>query len=342
MPIRRNTLTGRSLATRMALVFPLLVIAASDFPEPASAQDLPAARILALPPLPNGDAVIRAPLGDSEIVVTTTSRLAGAIHSLTWNGQEFIDSADHGRQLQSASNLDFGSSISGETYNPTEAGSRNDGAGPRSSSRLLHLVARDNLLQTTSQMAFWLAPGQKSGDNLAKNTTILSDHLLTKRVRIGDRDLPNVLVYDVTFGLPVGEQHRQATFEVLTGYMPKEFEKFWAYDPDSNELRELSDGPGEQPLPVILATRDGRFAMGCYTADRAGTNWSGPGYGRFRFAAQNVVKWNCVFRYRDPRTIPAGDYAFRVYVAVGDLSMVRDSLARLHAKPTRTLPGRDH
>ena len=298
---------------------------------------LPVASLRADPPLPSGDAVIRAPLGKSEIVLTTTSRLAGAIDSLTWNGREFIDSTDHGRQLQSASNLDFGSPITPETFNPTEAGSRSDGAGTRSSSQLLHLLARDNLLQTTTRMAFWLAPGQKSGPHPAKNTTVVSDHLLTKRVRIGYRDLPNVLQYDVTFSLPLGERHTQATFEVVTGYMPSEFEKFWSYDPTADALRELSDGPGEQPLPVILATADGQFAMGCYTPNRPGTNWTGPGYGRFRFAAEKVVKWNCVFRYRDPQTIPAGDYGFRTFVAVGDLPMVRDAIRQLHAQPVRTL-----
>ena len=57
----------------------------------------------------SGDAVIRAPAGNSEIVITTTSRLAGAIHSLRWNGKEFIDSFDHGRQLQSAAKRSRGS-----------------------------------------------------------------------------------------------------------------------------------------------------------------------------------------------------------------------------------------
>jgi hypothetical protein len=33
--------------------------------------------------LPLGDAVIRAAVGHSEIVITTTARVAGAIHSLT-------------------------------------------------------------------------------------------------------------------------------------------------------------------------------------------------------------------------------------------------------------------
>ena len=80
---------------------------------------------------PSGDAVIRAPFSGSEIVVTTTSRLAGAIHSVMWKGREFIDSTDHGRQLQSASSFDNSPTAPPETFNPTEAGSMRDGAGPR-------------------------------------------------------------------------------------------------------------------------------------------------------------------------------------------------------------------
>ena len=64
--------------------------------------------ILLLSAAPTGDATIRAKAGPSDIVITTTNRVAGAIHSLTWNGKEFVDSADHGRQIQSASNFDGG------------------------------------------------------------------------------------------------------------------------------------------------------------------------------------------------------------------------------------------
>ena len=126
----------------------------------------------------SGDAVIRAPAGPSEIVITTTSRVAGAIHSLTWNGREFIDSADHGRQLQSAANFDAGRPFFPEVFNPTEAGSRRDGAGPTSSSRLLTLKAAGRELDTTTQMAFWLAPGEESEGHPAANDRVLSDHRL--------------------------------------------------------------------------------------------------------------------------------------------------------------------
>ncbi len=282
--------------------------------------------------LPDGNAVIRAAAGSSEIVIRTTQRLAGAIHSITWNGREFIDSTDHGRQLQSASNLDAGSSLTNETFNPTEAGSESDGAGEKSSSRLLHLRVQPNMLQTVNQMAFWLAPGQKSGawPYPAKNQTILSDHLLTKRVRIGYKNLPHVIAYDATFSLPVGERHNDATFEALTAYMPAEFEKFLQFNPQSGELEPLSDGPGEQPRPVVLAVDGGTHAMGIYAPPQPARNTTGPGFGRWRFQAEKVVKWNCVFRVHNAEGIPAGEYAYRMFVIIGDLNTVRDSLRALH------------
>lgn len=279
--------------------------------------------------LPTGDAVIRGPAGDSEIVITTTRRTAGAIHSLTWNGVEFLDSFDHGRQMQSASNFDAGSPFTSETFNPTEAGSRSDGAGETSTSRLLHLVARENELQTTSRMAFWLKPGERSEGNLAKNTTDLSDHLLTKRVRIGWRDLPHVIEYTVTFSVPIGERHTFAQFEAVTGYMPERFSKFWAFDEATGRLEALSDGPGEQSRPVVLATEDGAHAMGVWSPQQPSSGFGSAGYGRFRFPAAKVVKWNCVFRIRNPAGVPAGEYTFRNFVSVGSLESVRKNLETL-------------
>ena len=68
-------------------------------------------------------------------------------------GQEFIDSHDHGRQMQSASRFDYGTDFGGETFNPT-SGIRNDGIGTSSTSKLLQLTHTKT--KTTSQMAFWL------------------------------------------------------------------------------------------------------------------------------------------------------------------------------------------
>ena len=279
----------------------------------------------------NGNAVIKRKAGPSEIVITTTNRLAGAIDSLTWNGKEFIDSFDHGRQLQSAASFDLQSTdpFWAERYNPTEAGSRSDGTGKNSSSKLLSLRATENELETTTRMAYWLAPGQKSSGRLALNQKILSNHLVSKRVRIGYKDHDQVIEYQTTFTVPKGEQHTYAQFEALTGYMPAEFEKFWTFRPATGKLEPLSDGPGEQKFPVVMSTKDGKYAMGIFSPDQPSKGYKHAGYGRFRFKAAKVVKWNCAFRVSDKQGIKPGKYSFRMFVAVGSLEEVRQSLESL-------------
>ena len=232
-----------------------------------------------------------------------------------------------GHTTRRARSTDLASPITAETYNPTEAGSRLDGAGPSSSSRLLHLAASGNELTSESRMAFWLAPGEDSDGNPAKNTTVLSDHLLRKRVKIGVLGLDHLIGYDVTFTLPPDEHHTHAVFEALTGYMPETFSRFWTLAADGT-LHPLDPGPGEQRDPVIFSTPDGAFAMGVFSPDQPSPGFESSGYGRFAFDWAHVVKWNCVFRVSDPVNLKPGEYTFHMFVAVGTLVMI-----------TRLVPG---
>ncbi len=284
-------------------------------------------------PAPSGNSSIRGKAGSSEIVITTTDRLAGAIHSLKWDDKEFIDSHDHGRQLQSAASFDCasGEEFWAECFNPTEAGSRADGTGDKSSSKLLSLSADGSELRTTAQMAFWLAPDEKSFGKPAINDKTLSEHLVSKRVRIGYNKLANVIEYEVTFTVPKGERHTYAQFEAMTGYMPPEFGKFWKFLPSSGKLEKLDGGPGEQEFPVVFANDDGTYAMGVFSPDQPSRGYEKAGYGRFRFKTEKVVKWNCVFRVRSAKAIAAGEHRFRLFVAVGTQEDVRQSLGALVA-----------
>jgi hypothetical protein len=277
----------------------------------------------------DGNATIRKTDGKSVLVITTTSRVAGAIHSLTWNGKEFIDSTDHGRQLQSASNLDVDGKLFAEAFNPTEAGSRSDGAGPNSSSKLLKLNVKEDELSTLSQMAFWLKPGELSGKHAALNTESLSNHLLAKHVVIGYKQWPRVIAYDVTFTLPQDEKHTQAVFEALTGYMPAEFGKWWLLDADGKLQPDDSGKQGEQARPVAFSTSDEKWAMGVFSPDQPSKGFESVGYGRFRFVPERVVKWNCVFRLKNKDGIAPGDYKYRLFVPVGTLAEVGEMLGGL-------------
>lgn len=279
----------------------------------------------------SGDATLSMDAGGSKIVIKTTSRLAGAIDSLTWSGQEFVDSHDHGRQIQSAATFDFAKpgEFWPECFNPTEAGSRRDGLGPTSSSRLLQLETTSHSLFTQVQMAFWLAPGERSSGRLALNDRVLSNHVLTKRITLGKHASPHLIDFEITFTVPADEHHRLGQFEALTGYMPPKFSKFYILNKKTGERTSLSEGPGEQQHPVIFATPNGSHAMGVYSPDQPSRGYEHAGYGRFKFEKEQVMKWNCVFRERDEKGIAARDYRFHIIVAVGDLETVTTSLKTL-------------
>jgi len=175
-------------------------------------------------------------------------------------------------------------------------------------------------------MAFWLAPGERSEGQLARNTNTLSPYILTKDVTIGYKRWPQVLAYRVTFSIPAGAHHHSAQFEALTGYMPEDFSSFWQFDTSTGKLKPLSDGPGEISSPVVLATADGKFAMGIFAPPQSQPETTGPNFGRWRFQWAHVVKWNCVYRVQNPQSIRDGDYSYRMLVPFGTLAEVENML----------------
>ncbi|MCK5820155.1 MAG: hypothetical protein KAH18_13175 [Psychromonas sp.] len=262
-----------------------------------------------------GDMEISNMAGPSPITIKTCSYDAGAICSLTWNGKEFINDYDHGRQLQSAASFDG----LGEKYNPTEAGASEatDGINPHpSSSVLIDFWSYKNVFSTETKMAFW-----KPVDGQAT-----SNYRWVKYVQIGLQGLPHVISYQTWATIPDSEHPRSGIFEAVMGYMPSEFSNFWTYDIKHNKLTPLKKGgPDEQNLPVILSTPDGGWAMGIYSSNSPQKSWPTVGYGTFRFIPQKVVKWNNVFRVNNPH----GVIRFISYVIVGSLQDVRDSMHKL-------------
>jgi len=282
----------------------------------------------------NADLKIQAKVGASTLTIQTSARMAGAIDSITWRGKEFLNTYDHGRELQSASSFDG----YGECLNPTEAGSDHDGPGATSSSRLVESRSDGKTLETTIEMAYWLQPGTKyhraCGSHKdwqeARNATVRSTDTLHKKVTIGLRGMPNVLDYDMTFN--VTEDHQSATFEAATAYMPPEFSEFLVFNTATHRTEPLSDGPGEQAMPVILATPDHEYAMGIYSPGLPQAAFPRAGYGRWRFLQNpkipgwNTVKWNAVYRVSPA---PKGSYRYRCYVAIGTLKDVSDAIDRM-------------
>jgi hypothetical protein len=270
----------------------------------------------------------------SPLRVTVSPRTAGAVSSITWRGKEFLNAFDHGRELQSALSFDG----LGECYNPTEAGSEHDGTGDTSSSKLLRVRARGRLLETETDMAFWLAPGQAYPQGCgerkqfvaAYNRGIRDGYIARKRVTLGLPGVENAIEYWVEFAIPY--QHENGTYELATAYMPPEFTSIFSFDPATGKVETLSDGPGEQGLPLILATPDKQFAMGILSPDPKAS------YGRFKFLNHpgepgwDTVKWNCVFRLRDVRP---SEWQNHCYIVLGTVDEVARGMAALYAAANR-------
>ena len=247
-------------------------------------------------------------------------------------GQRSVGFFSAGRLMQSAAHFNEWR----ECFNPTEGGSRDDHGGPSSSSRLLSIDAKLSSWTMRTRMAFWLAPTQTSPacrGISAVNKVRLSEHDLIKTVEIGARGMPNVIEHRVTFRLPA--DYNSAVFEALTAYLPIGFSQFWTYDPRQDRLTPLSKGPGEQPLPIIIATPDGQYALGVYSPDLPQPSWPRRGYGRMQYVdpwnwTNATVKWNCVFRLRG---VKAGDHPFTCYSIVGTLDDVRKAMTKLVNQP---------
>lgn len=229
-----------------------------------------------------------------------------AVCSLRIDGWEYINNTDHGRCLQSAVSFDW----QGEGFNPTEGGSVADGPLPAASSTLPFVVqVAANQLATEVQPALW--QGGRS------------NHVMRKYLHVGFGGR-NITEHRIAFEIPPNEVHSMGQFEILTGYMPPAFRAFYTFDPASGTTAALSDGPGEQALPVIFCA-DAAHCMGAFSP----LPLAGGGYGRWRFA--DCVKWNMVARFANP----AGVYRFRVFTTAGTFAEVADNLAWLRATQQR-------
>jgi hypothetical protein len=279
-----------------------------------------------------GDFQISSMAKGSPLYITTSSKFAGAIYSLIWNNKEFLDSADHGRELQSA----FSYNAWGENYNPTEAGSNLDASKSTSSSVLLYGNAFGNKLSTAIQMAFWANPLDPSYPNHV-NSHYLSQQVVKKDVVIGYKGMDNVIEYNVTLKIPKTESFTYEQLEALTAYMPSSFSSLFTYNPTTKALTSISPTPNSwswdflYSVPLIFSTSDGNYAMGIYSPDIPVTSGYGY-YGAWNIPSANIVKWSVLFLKLDTINIGSGaEYKFRLFPIVGTLSNVMSSMDQLYS-----------
>ncbi len=278
--------------------------------------------------------------------------LGSAITGVWYKGSNLINNSDHGRQLQSA----FQGDGYGECYNPTEAGSVDDGyISNESSSEVLKILKPSkNVLETSERMAFW-----SSGNNLTGACSkglyptaplpILSDVELLKKVTIGQFGDPNIIKLEITF-LPNKTFNEGTVFEILTGYLKYDLKNFGYLD-SQLQFREFRNSDYESLVgqgfpsgsyhmrsssenfnrPIVAYTTDGSLAMGVYFPPSQLNEYSSfDGYVLYNFNLRvgATTKWSLAVREDAVLSQSKQDNArsFVVYLSVASKNSAIESL----------------
>lgn len=275
-----------------------------------------------------------------DIEVKACAKYAGAICGITYKGEQIVDNHDFGRQFQTA--INYNTVGGAEEYNPTEAGNFNDVHRGVTTSEMLSLEKRDNTLYTSTQMAYWLEPGQcqNNSKSCAVNTKKLSNSYVTKEASIGYEGFDNIIVFDVMFEIETDVDEgvnldKPVQFQALATHTPGSWNKF--YHLDNGEVVPLDipqkDFNRDNRRPMISANADGSKAIALYKvavpnyfvdiyslkhAEKASSDLAGE---------QGIVAMFSVYR----AFISAGTtHNFKTLVILGTLEEVSDTLKQLN------------
>jgi hypothetical protein len=140
---------------------------------------------------------------------------------------------------------------------------------------------------------------------------------------LGEGGIANVIGDHVTYTVP--EAHASGTFEAATIYTPSDFSSRYVLNFGTGNV-EPTSVIGEQEYPAILATADGKYAVGVFSAWQP--QLPGHGYGTFTFP--NTNKLNCVYR---EKSIAAGQkFSYLCEFVVGTLDEVKATILVLHSR----------
>lgn len=263
----------------------------------------------------------------SKIFMGISKRTAGAVDSLMFDNVEFINATDHGRELQIA-----GVSSWEEGYNPTEAGSCNDGSGYATSSSLNTLIFKPNSLFTSVTPAFWRKPGNTLCGLGNNTTTSAENYRFHKNISIGEiPGMPNVIHYaiqvDINEHVPQDPRNSYMRFELPTAYHGGDFNRMFQFNKENSTLIEITNlscmigGACASENSLIYATANLSHALGVCAGREAGADFAA----RERYLAfgnldnsspfASTTKWSVV-RYIHGNVSPGTVLNFNSYLAI--------------------------
>jgi hypothetical protein len=285
--------------------------------------------------------VSRLAVEGREVKLVANLVAGGAVAELTWNGKQFINNYDFGRQIQMAINL----SHDAEAINPTEAGDLYGYPGSASvawahGSPLISAVVRGTTLATRCHPLQWKPQNWGGG----AGNPVMWQGAFSKRVDLDFGGSPHVIRWISIVEFPSAEPF--VNMEVVTAYLNAEFTRFYAYDAPTAAATEMTslvpNGSCIDPAQdarlrthaggVILATSDGAYALGVYRkgTDNAFGLCKFLGFGGSGQYGFSTTKWNVL--WRPPQGVQAGIRSVTCYLLVGTLSQVLNEAKGLYER----------
>ena len=281
------------------------------------------------------------------VKVESNAVAGGVIWRWFWNGVQFINNADYGRQIQA----DFYYPAS-PNYNPNEAGDyyHRDNPITAHGSPLLRFENQGTTQITRAVPLNW-DPTIFGGDS--DHAVIWDQLVIGKDLTLDFNNMGPVARYTTHLVLPTATQ---GTFEAPVVYLRSNFNRFWTYDAQTKTLNEVTSlmpsgcGPNSQTFVYlthfggnIISDASGANAMGVYGVDDANKGsvnyWN---MGDFRClgdgpaeAAGDTVSIAAVkggFGGNDNNFLfPAGESTYNVYLISDTLQNVTSQMDQLFA-----------
>ena len=207
---------------------------------------------------------VRTRRSGSRLVVASNRKAGCSLWSWVWDGFEYVNVHDYGRQIQTAFVSDRGRAYEA---NPTEAGSRfSTGFVPLQGSPCLYAVNRPPGTQATLAVPLEYEP-VRWGGSLGR-AFLWRDVRIGKEITLDYLGLGPVAKYTSIVAVPAAVPG--AGVEIPSIYLPASLSRFYGYDAGSGELVRQDPEQEGGTLPpsgyggVIAATPDGARAFGQY------------------------------------------------------------------------------
>jgi hypothetical protein len=264
-------------------------------------------------------------------VTLEVNRAAGcSIWGWQWNGQQFINHRDYGREMQGS--LTWADST-GNSPNPTEAGDRFRNGSPCTVS------VSGTTLSSTAVPLEWNGGSLRGAQGGPDRPVIWSNITISKRVSLDYGDMGAVARYDTDVTIP--RALARGAVEIPTIYLGPQFNQIVTYDARSGQMvpARAARNRAENFVPrsgyggIIAVTYGNKYAMGIYGATTSSggsvtyftvTDFAQGGGGSSATAAGTV---KVTARYIGP--LAQGRNPYTCWVMSGTLDQVKREMSAL-------------